>query len=382
MDSTSSLRHCDVLVVGGGPAGSSCARRLVDAGLDVVVLDRAVFPRDKVCAGWITPAACEALELDLDDYQQGGRTLQAFTGFRTGRLTGETRLTDYGRVVSYGIRRCEFDEYLLRRSGATLIQETPLKTLRRSTDGWIANDRVHAAMVVGAGGHFCPVARQLNPESGDAAVVAQEIEYPLSGDQAARCRVRGEQPELFFWPDLRGYGWVVRKGAFLNVGAGRLQEGGFPASVQEFVGSLEARGILPPGLPARWKGHAYLLYRSATRALFDERALLVGDAAGFALAPSGEGILAAIESGLLAAAAIVDARGSYTREALAGYGRAITRRFGRRLPAGREASMLPAWIGTWASRALLGTAWTTRRWVIEEGFLHPRRPPLALEVRS
>jgi flavin-dependent dehydrogenase len=370
-----------VLIVGGGPAGSSCARALVRAGLEVVVLDRAVFPRDKVCAGWITLAARDALELDLDDYRRG-RTLQPFTGFRTGRLTGATRLTDYGEVVSYGIRRCEFDEYLLRRSGASLIEGAPLKTLRRTDDGWIVNDRIRAAVVVGAGGHFCPVARQLNPDGREAAVVAQEIEYRLSDEDATRCRVRGEQPELFFWPDLRGYGWVVRKGAFLNVGAGRLQEGGFPSAVQEFVGSLEARGMLPPGLPARWKGHAYLLYRSATRALVDDRALLVGDAAGFALAPSGEGILAAIESGLFAATAIVDARGVYTREALAGYGRAITERFGRRLPAGTDAPMLPAWLSTWLSRALLATPWTTRRWVIEEGFLHPRRPPLALEVRS
>ncbi len=60
MDPLASLRgavtrdRCDVLVVGGGPAGSSCAFGLRDAGLDVVVVDRAHFPRDKVCAGWVT----------------------------------------------------------------------------------------------------------------------------------------------------------------------------------------------------------------------------------------------------------------------------------------------------------------------------------------
>lgn len=377
----SETRRCDVLIVGGGPAGSSCARALVAAGLDVVVLDRAVFPRDKVCAGWITLAACAALELDLDEYGQG-RVLQPFTGFRTGRLKGTTRLTDYGEVVSYGIRRCEFDEYLLRRSGAGVIEGEALKTLRRTDDGWLANDRIHAAVVVGAGGHFCPVARQLNSDGRESAVVAQEIEYRLSEAQAESCQVRGEQPQLFFWPDLRGYGWVVRKGAYLNVGAGRLQEGGFPSAVAAFVESLERRGLVPPGLPARWKGHAYLLYRSATRALVDDRAVLVGDAAGFALAPSGEGILAAIESGLLAAATIVGARGAYTRDALAAYERAITRRFGTRRAAGADAPMLPAWLGTWVSRALLATSWTTRRWVIEEGFLHPHRPPLASEVHS
>ena len=76
---------CDVLVVGGGPAGSSCARRLGEAGLDVVVMDRARFPRDKVCAGWITPQVIDALHLDCDDYRDG-RTLQPITGFRTGLI--------------------------------------------------------------------------------------------------------------------------------------------------------------------------------------------------------------------------------------------------------------------------------------------------------
>ena len=52
---------CDVLVAGGGPAGSACAWKLRRAGLDVIVMDRALFPRDKVCAGWITPGVVEAL---------------------------------------------------------------------------------------------------------------------------------------------------------------------------------------------------------------------------------------------------------------------------------------------------------------------------------
>ena len=76
---------CDVLVVGGGPAGSACAWRLARSGLDVVVVDSAAFPRDKVCAGWITPQVIADLDLDLDDYRRG-RTLQPITGFRTGLI--------------------------------------------------------------------------------------------------------------------------------------------------------------------------------------------------------------------------------------------------------------------------------------------------------
>src|SRR5580765_6588487 len=112
---------CDVLIVGGGPAGSSCAWRLRKSGLDVVVLDKQVFPRDKVCGGWITPAVLSELEIDACEYAQR-RVLQPITGFRTGCIGGEMIETTYGATVSYGIRRREFDEYLLRRSGARLLE--------------------------------------------------------------------------------------------------------------------------------------------------------------------------------------------------------------------------------------------------------------------
>ena len=68
---------CDVLIVGGGPGGSSCARALQQAGADVIVMDKAVFPRDKVCAGWITPQAVTDLELDLNEYANRESTLRS-----------------------------------------------------------------------------------------------------------------------------------------------------------------------------------------------------------------------------------------------------------------------------------------------------------------
>src|SRR3954464_1729811 len=107
---------CDVLIVGGGPAGSTCAWRLREAGLAVTVMDRAAFPRDKVCGGWITPQVVATLQLDADVYRRG-RTFQPITGFRTG-IIGEDRdvHTTYRHAVSFGIRRCEFDDYLLRRA--------------------------------------------------------------------------------------------------------------------------------------------------------------------------------------------------------------------------------------------------------------------------
>jgi len=102
-----------VIVAGGGPAGSTCAWALRQEGLDVVVMDRATFPRDKVCAGWIPPQVLADLQLDVQDYRRV-RTFQPFTAFRIGMI-GDKRRTDidYGHPVSYGIRRCEFDSYLL-----------------------------------------------------------------------------------------------------------------------------------------------------------------------------------------------------------------------------------------------------------------------------
>jgi flavin-dependent dehydrogenase len=122
------MERCDVLIVGGGPAGSTCAWSLRRAGLDVIVMDKAAFPRDKTCAGWITPAVVDLLDLDVGAYRQQ-HVFQPITGFRTGLMGRPLLETYHDYAVSYGIRRCEFDDYLLRRSGARLRLEEPLDQL-------------------------------------------------------------------------------------------------------------------------------------------------------------------------------------------------------------------------------------------------------------
>ena len=62
------MRSCDVLIVGGGPAGSAAAWKLRREGVEVLVLDRERFPRLKLCAGWITPEVVRDLDMDLEAY--------------------------------------------------------------------------------------------------------------------------------------------------------------------------------------------------------------------------------------------------------------------------------------------------------------------------
>jgi geranylgeranyl reductase family protein len=371
------MNTCDVLVVGGGPAGSSCAWRLARAGLDVVVLDRARFPRDKVCAGWVTPAVVQALELDLEEYA-ARRTLQPITAFRTSVMGRGEVLTRYPRPVSYGIRRCEFDEYLLCRTRARLETGQALRELRRLRvgEGWIANGAIRAPVVVGAGGHFCPVARTLaGQREAEPIVAAQEIEVPLDESEGVECDVRPEVPELFFTSDLKGYGWCFRKQGFLNVGLGRLDRDRLSGHVAAFVEFLKSRRKIPAGAASRWHGHAYLLYQSAPRALVHDGALLVGDAAGLAYAPSGEGIRPAVESGLMAAEVLLEAAGRYTRERLAPYGDRLRARYGAR-NAWTPLALLPARFVTGMGTRLMASPWFARRIVLDRWFLHAEQPAL------
>ncbi len=206
---------------------------------------------------------------------------------------------------------------------------TPITSIRRDAAGWIVNDAIRTPMLVGAGGHFCPVARSINgPVNGAPLVVAQEAEFPIDEMAEDAFAVEGEVPELYFCRDLKGYGWCVRKGAYLNIGLGRLDRQSLPGRHGRFVAFLKPGGRFPRAASWRWRGHAYASYDSARRRVVDDGVLLAGDAAGLAYPQSGEGIRPAIESGLLAAATIIEANGRYSRSRLEPYEPRLQARFG------------------------------------------------------
>jgi menaquinone-9 beta-reductase len=370
------MENCEVLIVGGGPAGSACARKLVQAGLDVLLLDKQQFPRIKPCAGWITPDVLEALEIDREEYGQG-RVLQEIKNFRIGLINGPERVFSYDRIISYGIRRFEFDYYLLQRSNVRRQLGIPVTSLVRHEGGWIVNGNIRTRLVVGAGGHNCPAARLLGAKVGqEEIVVAQAAEFALTPEQARLCRTPPDTPALYFCRDMKGYGWVFRKGPFLNVGLGRSDRRDLGSRMREFCGLLERRGELMPGFSGEFQGHAYLLYqREGGRACAGDGVLLLGDAAGLSCPQSGEGILPAIKSALLAADTIVAAKGDYRHDRLKGYEAGLARRFGSE-NTGITGSHLSSGALRYLGARLLSSSWFTRHIVLDRWFLHANRKQL------
>jgi menaquinone-9 beta-reductase len=353
------MRSCDVLIVGGGPAGAACAWKLRRAGVDTTILDKNVFPRDKICGGWITPRVLSILEIDAKQYAKH-RVLQPITGFRMGAIGAGDRERRYHEPVSYGIRRREFDHFLVKRSCARLLEGVALKSMEGRGDRWVVNGSIEARFVVGAGGHFCPVARMVQAKpAGEHAVVAQEVEFEMSAEQTQECAVERDTPELYFCRDLKGYGWCFRKGDVLNIGLGRADPHRLSSHVAEFLKFLRGRvrfEIPPP------RGHAYLLYGTSPRRLAGKGWLLIGDAAGLAYPFSGEGILPAIESGLIAAQAIV---------AAADYPALLDERF--RSDASlreRVGAKFPVRLLTLLAPHLLKSRWFGRNIVLDRWFLH------------
>jgi flavin-dependent dehydrogenase len=291
-------------------------------------------------------------------------------------IHGRELETRYPRTVSFGIRRCEFDDYLLRRSGARTQLGQALKSIEKRGSHWLVNGAITTPLLIGAGGHFCPVARLLGAKLGasEPAVTAKEIEFEMNPEQLADCRVQADTPELYFCRDLKGYGWCFRKGDYLNIGLGREGNQGLSEQLGDFCAFLRQRGRIPKNIPDKFHGHAYLLHGHSRRKLLDDGVLLVGDAAGLAYPESGEGIRPAIESGLIAAAAVVAAREDYRRQTLQTYPDRLRARFGSE--AAPDGGTVPAFLRHMLAGALLGSRWFTRRVVLDRWFLHAHQPGL------
>jgi flavin-dependent dehydrogenase len=375
------MDSCNIAVIGAGPAGSTFAWKLRDSGLDITVLEKEKFPREKTCGGWVTPAVFDELQLDPAVYEKG-HILQPILGFRISRMGDEPIEIHYDRPVSYGIRRCEFDQYLIERSGVWLQDGESLSSLERDDGGWIINKMLKANLVVGAGGHLCPVADTMGARPGlEPIVAAQEVEFLMDGTQQVQCAVLGALPELYFCKDMKGYGWCFRKGNYLNIGMGRGDRQQLPTHVSEFIGFLKEVKRIPPDTPDTLQGHGYLLYGHSKRKIAGEGVMLIGDAAGLAYRHSGEGIRRAVESGLMAAQTVLEARGNYSLAQLEEYRKRVASRFGR--TDGDWAAMVTSWmpnpLRSLLARRLLPFHWFSRNILLDRWFLHFNEPALSIQ---
>jgi flavin-dependent dehydrogenase len=295
------VRSCDVVVIGGGPAGSAAAWKLKAGGADVLVLDKERFPRLKLCAGWITPEVVRDLQMDVASYPHRFLTFERLHFHLKGL---HVRVPS----VQHSIRRFEFDAWLLERSGAPVLQHN-VRNIRAEPGGYVIDDAFRCRYLIGAGGTRCPVYRtlfrELNPRASELQTVTleHEIEYDW---QDPDCHL------WFFDKGLPGYSWYVPKqNGWLNIGIGgmaeRMKHGG--RDIKDhwalFTGMLGRK--LAAGAKYDPTGYSYYL-RGRVDVVRRDNAFITGDAAGLATRDMAEGIGPAIRSGVRAAESILEGR--------------------------------------------------------------------------
>jgi flavin-dependent dehydrogenase len=208
------MQTTDVLIIGGGPAGSSCAWRLAQRGANTLLLDAQEFPRLKLCAGWITPEVVADLQMDPATYPHRFNSFDHFVI----HLLGFTIKTN---SMQHSIRRYEFDDWLLKRSGVPVIRHNVRQIVKQDGE-YVVDGQYRAKYIVGAGGTRCPVYRELfrdaNPRARELQTVTLEHEFAYDYKDPA-CHL------WFFANKLPGYAWYVPKAnGYINIGIGAMAQ--------------------------------------------------------------------------------------------------------------------------------------------------------------
>lgn len=344
----------DVLVVGGGPAGSTLAWDLSRRGLSALVLERARFPREKVCGDYVDPRGLQVLE--------AMGCLEQLERSNAPRITRTATYVDWAREYDgpipfygvserlpahgYTIPREELDDAMLAAAavaGADVHHETAVTEVaagadgvevkaERSTQRGTRTVRYRAKLIAGADGVNSVVARSqsLGAEDARRTAVARRAYATLEGVAP------GEEGEAHIFYDevsFPGYGWMFTGAeGRVNLGVGLLSEARsrfdvhLPALFTHFVEGLRRHHPRCAGLEVVSKpiGGVVKMYGAAGPNRFDG-GVLVGDAGSFVDPMTGEGITPGMESALLAAPVLAAALASGERTAagLAPYERAF-----------------------------------------------------------
>jgi geranylgeranyl reductase family protein len=372
MTRTTDARQADVIVVGAGPAGSSAAFHLAEAGVDVLVLDKATFPRDKICGDGLTPRAVRQLlamgvDVDAPGWQRNRGLRIVGAGHRL-----ELPWPDLASFPPYGLvrTRMDLDELLARhaeKAGARLREgmsvTRPLVDERtgrvtgvaaRPVDerGRKAGDEVTftAPLVIAADGVSARIAIALGLERREnrpmGVAVRAYYETPRHDDEWMESWLElwdGEPNRSHLLPC---YGWIFGVGdGTANVGLGIL-------NTSKAFRNVDYKDVLQRWLahtPEEWGFRDENLVgpvRSAALPMgfnrkphYTRGVLLCGDSGGMVNPFNGEGIDYALEAGHLAAETIVQAlareEGPARERVLASYASALDASYGGYFTLGR-----------------------------------------------
>lgn len=293
-------KSADVIVVGGGPAGSSAAYMLAKQGLNVLVLEKQKMPRYKTCGGGVNIRAARHIPFSIEPVVE--RVIHKYRFTYRGEKPFEKASNE---PLTYMTQRMLLDQFLLeqaRNQGAHVMEEVSIRKIHEKNDSIAVEDSegniYRSLLLIGADGANSTVARTLQLSDGIQREIALESEVALPSESMYKWNDLVEIDLFSVWC---GYGWIFPKQDHISIGVGGPQK--FVKQIKEYNSAFLSKNNVSELPKMRFSGHA-LPVRKRFAPLTKGRALLVGDAAGLLEPFTGEGIGYAVRSGQLAAFAV------------------------------------------------------------------------------